>query len=293
MLSALAPLIGALITVMNSVNSRLSALVGYLVASVIVHVVGLTAVSALVLAKREKPSAERVPLVFYMGGLVGVGTVFSSNYAFTALGASLAVALSLLGQTLFSLFADSVGLLGRTRYPFSVRSLPGVGLAVAGAAVMAGSGDARIPAILAALAAGICPGLSFILNSELGRKRGILKSAQWNYRTGLTATLIIAILLRPSIGPAARAAAGAGPLLLLGGGLMGVILVAAMNFIFPRMPAFSATLLLFSGQALTGVLIDYAAQGILDVRKLAGTCVVLAGLAINAILARRLEPLRA
>jgi len=96
---------------------------------------------------------------------------------------------------------------------------------------------------------------------------------------------LIALILRPSIGSAARAAAEAGPFLLLGGGLMGVVMVAAMNFVFPRLPAFSATLLLFSGQALTGVLIDYLSQGILDVRKLIGTGAVVAGLALNAFLA--------
>ncbi len=283
MYAALVPFIGALITVMNLVNSRLSERVGYLPAALVVHVVGLAAVSALVLARREIPKPGRVPLLYYLGGMVGVGTVFSSNYAFACLDASLAVSLALLGQAFFSLFADSTGILGRTRYPLSMRRLPGIALAVAGAAVMAGRWRSEIPAILAALAAGATPGLTFILNSELGRRRGILKSVQWNYVTGLATTLVVLAVFRPSLVQAAQAALDAGPVLVLGGGLMGVTMVAAMNLIYPRIPAFTATLLLFSGQALTGVVIDYLVQGVLDARKLAGTCAVLAGLALNSV----------
>jgi uncharacterized membrane protein YdcZ (DUF606 family) len=53
------------------------------------------------------------------------------------------------------------------------------------------------------------------------------------------------------------------------------------------MAAFSAALLLFSGQALCGVLIDFIAEGAFDARKLIGTLILLAGLAINALLTKR------
>ena len=67
---------------------------------------------------------------------------------------------------------------------------------------------------------------------------------------------------------------------------MGVVVVSVMNLVFPRMPAFSSAVLLFTGQALAGVLIDFAAEGAFDARKLAGTVVLLAGLFINGLLAR-------
>ena len=62
-----------------------------------------------------------------------------------------------------------------------------------------------------------------------------------------------------------------------------------MNVIFPRMMAFSATLLLFSGQAFAGVVIDIIAEGAFDVRKVVGTFVLVAGLAVNALLTRGLN----
>jgi transporter family-2 protein len=285
--SALAPLVGALITLMNSVNGRFSRYAGSLVSTLVIHLVGLAAVSVLLLARREVKRPGRLPAYYYLGGLVGVGTVFSTIYAFNALGASLAVALSLLGQTLFSVAADASGIAGRKRSPLSARRLLGIGLAIAGAAVMAENWRSSALAMLVALIMGVLTGLSFILNSELGRRKGILWSTRANYIAGFAATMAIALAVRPSIGVAARGIAMAGPLLALGGGLMGVAVVASINSIFPHILAFSATLLLFSGQALAGVVIDAVAEGAFDARKLGGTLLVLAGLAADSLLARR------
>jgi len=287
--SALAPFIGVLITLMNDVNSRFSGVVGNCVATLVIHIVGLTAVSAVLLMKREKAQPGRLPVYYYLGGVIGVGTVFSSIYAFASLGASFAVALGLLGQTLFSLAADAAGFLGRKKYPLSARRLPGICLAVAGVAIMAGNWRSDAPAMLVALASGALPGLTFILNSELGRRKGIFRSTRINYMTGLVTTLLFVAAVRPPTVASLYAVASAGPLLALGGGITGVAVVAAINLVFPRIPAFSATLLMFSGQATAGLIIDAVTTGVFDARKLIGTIVLLAGLAINALLARRAE----
>ncbi len=247
MYTMLASLTGILITLMNSVNSRLAAAAGYPAAAMTAHVVGLAAVTVLTLARREPPEPGRVPLRYYLGGLFGVGTIYACNFAFSTLSASLAVALSLLGW----------------------------------------GGQIRWAAMPVALAAGVLPGISFILNAELGRRRGVLRSARWNYLTGLAGTAAVAALAGLPAAPAARAVLEAGPLLVLGGGLSGVLVVATMNLVFPRIPAFTATILLFSGQALAGVALDWALQGTLDLRKLLGTGIVLAGLALDSRLSRK------
>jgi len=289
--SALVPLVGVLITLMNSVNSRFASLVGTLVATLVIHIVGLVAVSVILVFKRETATQGSPRFFYYLGGLVGIGTVFCNNFAYAALGASLAVALSLLGQTLFSMTVDSTGLLGRKRYPFSSRRLPGLGLAFAGIVVMAGDWRSNIPAMLVALAAGALPGLSFILNSELAQRKGVFHSTRMNYLVGLAGTLAIVALERPLLAQAARAVAGAGPLLAISGGLMGLVVVSSMNFIFPRVAAFSATLLLFCGQALAGILIDFALAGSFDMRRLGGVAVLLAGLAIDSLMTRKARSL--
>jgi transporter family-2 protein len=284
---AIAPLVGALITGMCVLNGRFAALAGNLVATLVIHASGLVAVSVLLLFTREAAKPGRLPVYYYLGGMVGVGTVFSANYAFGALGASLAVALALLGQTLFSLVLDAVGLLGRTRFPPSVRHIPGIALALVGVVVIAGSWRADLPGVVLGLLTGILPGLSILLNSELGRRKGVFRSTRFNFLVGVATTLAIAVVLRPPAAEALHAMARAGLLLTLGGGLIGVVVVTALNLIFPRMPAFSATLLLFSGQAFTGVVVDFFADGSFDPGKLAGSLVLLAGLAINSLMSRR------
>lgn len=284
---ALAPAIGALITAMNGLNSRLAELAGKLVAAVVIHVVGLATVSIILLFRREAGKPGRVPFYCYLGGMVGVGTVFSSAYAFSNLGASLTVALALIGQSLFSLAADATGVLGRPRYPLKARRVPGIALALAGAAIMAGPLRANIPALLAALVSGAIPGLSFVLNAELGRRKGLFTSTRINYLTGLATTFAVFLILRPPFAPAIQAIASAGPFLVLGGGIMGVVVVTSMNLIIPKMPVFSATILVFSGQVAAGLLIDFASSGHLDAGKLAGTALLLGGLALDAALTRR------
>ena len=283
----LAPLVGGLITLMYGVNSRLSMLVGNLVSTVVIHSVGLVAVSIIVLIRREERRTERLPVYFYLGGFVGVGTIFASNYAFTVLSASLAVALGLLGQTLFSVAVDATGFLGRKKYPLTVRRLPGIALAMAGVAVIAENWCSSVPGMLVAFVSGVLPLLSVILNAELGRAKGVFRSTWINYVMGLATTLAIVAIVRPSGAAAAHAVASASPLFVFGGGLMGVAVVTSMNLIFPRIPAFAATILLFSGQALTGVIIDAVTAGSFDARKLAGASILVSGLAVNAMLSRR------
>jgi bacterial/archaeal transporter family-2 protein len=285
----LAPLVGALITIMSGINSRFSEAVGYQLAAPIIHVAGLVTVSLALLLRREERRPGRLPFYYYSGGVLGVATVFSSAYAFASLGASLAVALALAGQALFSLFADSTGFLGRKRYPLSARSVPGAALAFLGAAAMVGDWRADAPALLAALVAGVVPGLTFILNSELGRHKGLLRSVRMNYITGLSTSLLVLLATGLTLAGAGARLADAGAFLALGGGVMGVAVVSSMNYIFPRVPAFYATLLAFIGQALAGLAIDFAREGSWDWRKLAGILLVLAGLAANALLSRRAE----
>lgn len=290
-----APLVGALITVMNGINSIFASRVGSYLSVLVIHVAGLLAVSLVLLFRREKVAARKLPVYLYAGGLVGVGTVFACNAAFSNLGASLAVALALFGQMAASLAVDSTGFLGRPRYPVSVRNLPGLALCLAGIAVMAGDFGGRLGYMAIALLAGVLPLLSFILNSRLAEARGIWRSARTNYVVGLSVTLVVLAVVRPDMSEGAAAlgrlalAPGMGTVLILGGGILGVIMNGIMNFIFPKIPALWSTLFMFAGQALTGLAMDAVGQGGFEPRKAVGVAFVLAGIGANALLGRRKE----
>lgn len=301
MIFVLAPLVGALITLMNSLNSRLVGRVGSLASVLTVHLVGLAALAMIVVGRAAsralsgrgpvagRRGSAKLPAYAYLGGVVGVVTVFASAYGYGALGASLAVALGLVGQTVFSLIVDATGAFGRQRRPFAPRRLPGIAAIAAGALCMAGNWRADLPAILAALLAGVSVGTSSVLNSRLGRERGLLRATGTNYLTGLSTTLIILAFAAPDLAAVRAAAASvleAGPLLAMGGGLMGVISVGVMSFLFARLPAFTASILVFAGQSLCGLALD-AASGIVNTGKIAGTFFVALGLGLDMALSAR------
>jgi transporter family-2 protein len=294
MYGALAPLIGALVTIMSGINSRFSEIAGPVVAVLVIHATGLIAILGISLVRRtkvrrtkvrrDKVRRTKVPLWHYLGGLVGVATVFSSNYAFSALGASLTMAVALLGQTIFSVVTDATGMLGRTRYPLSARRLPGIALALAGVAVMGGDWRLAGPALLVAFGAGVTSGLSTVLNAGLGTRKGVLHSVRANYAVGLTTTAAIAVIIRPSLPDATTAIVAAGPLLALGGGLMGIVVVSTINVIVPRLSVFMFSILMFAGQTVTGIIMDALGSGAIDMLKIAGTVILLCGLALDTLL---------
>jgi len=61
-----------------------------------------------------------------------------------------------------------------------------------------------------------------------------------------------------------------------------------MSFLFSRLPAFTATILVFAGQSLCGLALD-AASGIVNSGKLTGTFLVILGLALDMAFARDLR----
>jgi uncharacterized membrane protein YdcZ (DUF606 family) len=138
--------------------------------------------------------------------------------------------------------------------------------------------------MLVALVSGALPILSISINSELGRRTGVFRGARMNFLVGLATTLVLAAILRPSPAAAVSGLSAAGPLLSLAGGVLGLVVVAATNSIFPRIPAFTAALLMFAGQALMGLLIDAARAGAFETNKFAGTLLVLLGLGLKTAL---------
>lgn len=282
-----AVLAGALVTVMSGVNSRFSEIAGPTASVLVIHASGLVPILAVSAFRKRRAVPGRIPAYMYLGGVAGVGTVFASNYAFSAIGASLTIAVALLGQTMFSIAADAAGILGRARYPLSARRIPGIVLVLAGVVVMSGAWRANLPAMFLVLGAGVLVGLSAVLNSQLGARKGVLHSARANYATGLATATVIFFLARQPFAGTLAAIAAAGPVLALGGGMMGIVVVMTINVVFPRLPVFTATILMFAGQTVTGVVLDALRDGVIDMKKIVGTGILLAGLAVDSVLARK------
>ncbi len=129
--------IGALITLMITLNGTLSASVGNYTASVIIHFLGLVATIFIVIITKSKFKV-RNNLVWYLysAGAIGIFTVLFNNLGFSALGVSLTVSLGLLGQTISSIIIDHFGLMGMQKIRFEKKKIMGLLFIMAGIAVM-------------------------------------------------------------------------------------------------------------------------------------------------------------
>ena len=137
MYNLLSIIIGAFIAIMIPLNGILSEMTGNYTSSVMIHSVGLVAIVIVLLVSKSKLHMQKgIPLYLYSAGAIGVFTVLFSNISFTALGVSITIALSLLGQSVSSIIIDHFGLLGMKVVKFEKKKMFGLLLISSGIVVM-------------------------------------------------------------------------------------------------------------------------------------------------------------
>jgi len=128
-----------------------------------------------------------------------------------------------------------------------------------------------------AIVAGALVVLSMGLNSALGQKIGVFRSAAVNYGVGLAGALGLAL-----VGGFGAPTTGAPvPWWAWTGGLLGVGIVAGSNTVLPRIPVVAAAVLIVAGQLGTGLVLDALRTGLIDPWALAGAALVAAGLVVS------------
>ncbi len=130
-------LIGVLITIMVTFNGILESHIGNYLAVLIIHIVGLTSISLILIMKREKPVFKKgIPYYLYSGGAIGILLVLVNNICFSNLGASLTLSLGVFGQLLLSSVIDHFGLMGMDVYKFQPKKLIGFSIILIGIVIM-------------------------------------------------------------------------------------------------------------------------------------------------------------
>lgn len=133
----LSAFIGVLITIMVLLNGVLSQKLGNYSSTLIIHLLGLIVISIIVIAKKTKIGfSNDIPTYLYSGGILGVFTILFNNISFNYLGASLTLALGLLGQSICSLVIDHYGLLGMSVVKFKKEKLLGLIIIASGIVIM-------------------------------------------------------------------------------------------------------------------------------------------------------------
>lgn len=130
-------LIGALIAIMSSFNSTLSIYTGNYTSSVIIHSVGLIGTIIIMKILKHKITFNKnLSLFLYSAGIIGVFTLLFNNITFVTLGASLTIALGLLGQTLSSIIIDHFGFLDVNVVKFNKKKIISLSIITLGIVIM-------------------------------------------------------------------------------------------------------------------------------------------------------------
>lgn len=135
--------------------------------------------------------------------------------------------------------------------------------------------------IILAMLGGVLTTLSMIVNSSLGKKIGVLQSTCINYIVGLICSTLVLILLGSSVKVNAETFLKM-PFYIFLGGAIGVSVVYFSNIIIPKIPVVYSTLLLFVGQVVTGIIIDFFVMSEISFSKLVGAIVIIIGILYNS-----------
>jgi transporter family-2 protein len=129
--------IGALIAVMIMINGTLSNALGNYTSTIFIHIIGLFAITIVLLASRQKLVIKKgIPFYLYSAGAIGVFTVLFNNLTFSSLGVSLTLALGLLGQSITSIIIDHFGLLGMKVTKYQKKKFIGLIFIISGIVIM-------------------------------------------------------------------------------------------------------------------------------------------------------------
>lgn len=124
---------GAVIAIMILSNAIMVEVLGNTTSVLINHIIGLSAAIVFFALTRSKwQSLRGIPVFYLTAGLTGLMTVYLSNIAFLALGATITLMLSMFGRLITSSVVDHFGLMGMEKYPFKPAKFIGLGIMTLG-----------------------------------------------------------------------------------------------------------------------------------------------------------------
>lgn len=277
---------------MISINGGLTTYYGLYTATFIVHVVGLVVCFIIALIKKEKvPKFKRLPFWLYIGGLIGFLTTVFNNIAVGKISISAILALSLFGQALTSLLIDCFGLFNmpkRKFYPFKIIGLLIVLIGIIFMLYPFEFNAMSILSIIVSILSGVTCNVSRATNAALSDETGMTNSTMINYIMGFAISLVFMIVFgiinKEEI--FANGISFSKDIWIYLGGAIGAVVVFITNKIFSKTDTLYATLLLFSGQVFTGIIIDLIIYNSFSFMLLIGGLITLAGLIFNLLFER-------
>lgn len=116
---------GIFLSIMITLNGLLNNYLNVFEISFIVHIIGvILLVLYIKIVKKEVIEFGKEAFWLYSAGILGVALVSANSFSFKLVGATLTVALSLLGQVIISALVDHFGFFGVKKIKFKLQRLP-------------------------------------------------------------------------------------------------------------------------------------------------------------------------
>ncbi|WP_020559682.1 DMT family transporter [Thiofilum flexile] len=134
--------------------------------------------------------------------------------------------------------------------------------------------------IFLALFNGVLIALSRTINGQLGHYVGSLQASFWNHAVGfLFLCCIVAVVYGFALGQFEFQQV---PFYAWLGGLWGALFVFSSSYVFPRLGAVNASMLIISGQIVSSVLFDIIQGGSVNVVRILGIALIAGGVILAA-----------
>jgi uncharacterized membrane protein YdcZ (DUF606 family) len=176
----MAAAIGSTISFMVVFNTRLGEVVGMPVSFIFNHAIGIVVITLIMIVfriRRGYPAKrQKAPWYFWFGGVFGF-IILNANYiTIVNIGASLAMATAVLGQSLGSLGFDLTGFMGRKTYPITPQKAISLLIGFLGIAIMASEGGTfAIPYVIIGTLTGVITMVQLVYNPLRRLQGGLLQ----------------------------------------------------------------------------------------------------------------------
>lgn len=278
-------LTGIIITIMVVCNTELGQMTNIEFSSLTNQVLAIIFLSSLLILGRKNkailPDQSSPKWYWYFGGAMGIIIVTVNYLTVINIGATLAMAGAVFGQSLMGLIIDITGWFHLPKRRTSKAKILSIAICYLGLFIMSAfsGNDIKFGYLLLAILAGIVTMIQMANNSYLATFKGPFVSALINVITGCITILVIIGIKDPSTTFSMVKLVPQIPfLLLVGGSFLGVVVVISTNIVIPKIPAVYSALLLSSGQILTSLVFDAALYSRFSLSLLIGVIIMILGL---------------
>lgn len=278
---------GVVISIMVVFNTEFGVATTMGVSLMVNQAVGIVIITLIMIGGGRnvaiKPQRKRAPWWLWFGGLFGFAILNLNYVTIIKLGASLAMATAVFGQSLSALVFDLTGFMGMQKTRFDRRKLLTLAVSASGIVVMGFSGGKfAVPYVLLGILAGALTMTQMVYNGLFSSYKGELFSARQNVISALIFAAVFYAVFEPKQTLGGFQAIASTPwYVALGGGTLAVFVVVSCNFIIPKIPAIYSALLMSSGQILMSVAIDRVFYGVFSAQLFIGALLILFGMIGN------------